>query len=122
MRDNRLVQVLRFSASVAERIGQRPYEVNLASSIELAKGEGDAHAYVLYFEPGGIVGPHEVGFGQILFAVAGSGWVSGGDGQRIALAEGEAAFISRGEVHSKGSESGMTASIIQIRDLTPLVH
>ena len=73
MRDNRLVQVLRFSASVAERIGQRPYEVNLASSIELAKGEGDAHAYVIYFEPGGIVGPHEAGFGQILFAVAGSG-------------------------------------------------
>jgi len=61
MRDNRLVQVLRFSASVAERIGQRPYEVNLASSIELAKGEGDAHAYVIYFEPGGIVGPHEAG-------------------------------------------------------------
>ena len=114
--------VLRFSASVAERIGQRPYEVNLASSIELAKGEGDAHAYVIYFEPGGIIGPHEAGFGQILFAVAGSGWVSGGGGQRIALAEGEAAFISRGEVHSKGSESGMTAFMIQVRDLTPLVH
>jgi quercetin dioxygenase-like cupin family protein len=122
MRDNRPVQVLRFSASVAERIGQRPYEVNLASSIELAKGEGDAHAYVIYFEPGGIIGPHEAGFGQILFAVAGSGWVSGGDGRRIALAEGEAAFISRGEVHSKGSESGMTAFMIQVRDLTPLVH
>jgi len=87
MRDNRPVQVLRFSASVAERIGQRPYEVNLASSIELAKGEGDAHAYVIYFEPGGMIGPHEAGFGQILFAVAGSGWVSGGDGQRIALAK-----------------------------------
>ena len=96
--------------------------MNLASSIELAKGEGDAHAYVIYFEPGGIIGPHEAGFGQILFAVAGSGWVAGGDGQRIALAEGEAALISRGEVHSKGSESGMTAFMIQIRDLQPLVH
>lgn len=41
------VQVLRFSASVAERIGQRPYEVNLASSIDLARGEGDAHAHVI---------------------------------------------------------------------------
>ena len=122
MRDNRLVQVLRFSASVAERIGQRPYEVNLASSIELAKGEGDAHAYVIYFEPRGVIGPHEARFGQIPFAVAGSGWVSGGDGQRIALAECEAAFISRGEVHSKGSESGMTAFMVQVRDLTPLVH
>jgi quercetin dioxygenase-like cupin family protein len=96
--------------------------VSLASSIERAKGEGDAHAYVIYLESGGIIGPHEAGFGQILFAVAGSGWVSGGDGQRIALAEGEAAFISRGEVHSKGSESEMTAFMIQVRDLTPLVH
>ena len=32
-----LVQVLRFSASVAERIAQRPYEVNFASSIELSR-------------------------------------------------------------------------------------
>ncbi len=93
----------------------------MASSIELAKGEGDAHAYVIYFEPGGIVG-HEAGSARSSLRFAGSGWVSGGGGQRIALAEGEAAFISRGEVHSKGSESGMTASIIQIRDLTPLVH
>jgi propanediol dehydratase small subunit len=46
------VQVLRFSASVAERIGQRPYEVNFASSIELARGEGDAHAYVIYLRRG----------------------------------------------------------------------
>ena len=36
---------------------------------------------------------HEAGFGQILFAVAGSGWVAGGDGQRMALAEG------RGRIH-----------------------
>ena len=84
--------------------------------------EGDAHAYVIYFEPRGVIGPHEARFGQIPFAVAGSGWVSGGDGQRIALAECEAAFISRGEVHSKGSESGMTAFMVQVRDLTPLVH
>ena len=35
--------------------------MTLASSIELAKGEGDAHAYVIYFEPGGIIGPHEAG-------------------------------------------------------------
>ena len=115
------MQVLRFSASVAERIGQRPYEVSLASSIELAKGRRRPRVRHL-LRAGRHRWPTRGRFGQILFAVAGSGWVSGGGGQRIALAEGEAAFISRGEVHSKGSESGMTASIIQIRDLTPLVH
>ena len=112
------MEIVRFSASHAKRIGARPYEVKLASSIELAEGEGEAHAYVVYFEPGGVIGPHEAGFGQILLAVAGSGWVAGADGHRLTLAEGEAAFIDRGEVHSKGSESGMTAFMVQVRDLT----
>ena len=116
------MEVLRFSASLAERIGQRPYDVKLASSIKLAEGEGEAHAYVIYFEPGGVIGPHEAGFGQILLAVAGCGWVAGADEQRIALAEGEAAFIGRGEVHSKGSETGMTAFMVQVRDMTPLAR
>ena len=53
--------------------------------------------------------------------MAGIGWVAGVDGQQIALAEGEAAFISRGEVHSKGRES-VTAFMVQVRDLAPLVH
>ena len=38
------MEILRFSASVAERIGWRPYDVNLASSIEVAEGEGEAHS------------------------------------------------------------------------------
>jgi quercetin dioxygenase-like cupin family protein len=114
------MEILRFSARLAERIGRRPYDVKLASSIKLAEGAGEAHAYVVYFEPGGVIGPHEAGFGQIFFAVAGSGWVAGADDQRIALAEGEAAFINRGEVHAKGSESGLTALMVQVRDMTPL--
>ena len=114
------MEILRFSASLADQIGRRPYDVKLASSVKLAEGGGEAHAYVIYFEPGGVIGPHEAGFGQILFAVAGSGWVAGADDRRVALDEGEAAFIRQGEVHSKGSEDGMTAFMVQVRDLTPL--
>jgi len=58
------VQILCFDASLAERLGPRPYEVRTASSIKLEEGEGEAHAYVLYFEPGGLIGPHEAAFGQ----------------------------------------------------------
>ena len=114
------MQILHLAASRAERIGARPYEVKLTSSIALADGEGEAHGYVLYFEPGGAIGPHEAGFGQLLFAVAGDGWVAGRDGRRLQLAEGQAAFIQRGEIHSKGSETGLTALMIQVRDLTLL--
>jgi quercetin dioxygenase-like cupin family protein len=113
------MRILRFDASLAERIGARPYEVKLVSSIALADGEGEAHAYALYFEPGGEIGPHEAGFGQLFFAVSGDGWVAGGDGERVLLAEGQAAFINRGEIHSKGSETGLTALMVQVHDLAP---
>ena len=104
---------------MADPIGGRPYPVKLASSIKLAEGEGEAHAYFVYFEPGGEIGPHEARYGQLFVAVAGEGWVAGGDGVRLRLAQGEAAFILRGEVHSKGSESGMTALMVQVRNLNP---
>ena len=116
------MRILRFDASQAEKIGSRPYEVNGAASIDLAEGDGEAHAYVLYFEHGGVIGPHEAGFGQLLVALCGDGWVAGADGVRMRLAQGEAAHIARGEIHSKGSETGMTALMVQIRDLTVLAR
>ena len=47
----------------------------------------------------------------------GSGWVSGSDGVRRPLGVGRGAFIGRGEVHAKGSESGLTAIMVQLTDL-----
>ena len=114
------MRILSLDASLAERIGPRPYEVKLASSLELAEGEGEAHAYIVYLEPGGEIGPHEAGFGQLFVALSGAGWVAGGAGERVPLAQGQAAFIARGEIHSKGSETGLTALMVQVRDLTPL--
>lgn len=114
------MRILRPTENAAERIGQRPYAVRDTSSLEIAAGEGEAHAYVLYFKPGGEIGPHEAGYGQMFLALSGEGWVAGGDGAREALSTGEVALISRGEMHSKGSETGLTALMVQVRDLIPL--
>ena len=114
------MEILRLEAGLAEPIGPRPYDVRLTSALELVEGEGEAHAYVLYFAPGGEIGPHRAGFGQLLVALSGSGWVAGGDGERHDLPEGHAALITRGETHSKGSETGMTALMVQVRDLAPV--
>jgi quercetin dioxygenase-like cupin family protein len=111
------VKILQQTRGDAKRIEARRFEVKNASSLELAEGRGKAHAYILYFEPGGEIGPHEAGYGQLLLAVSGDGWVAGGDGIRYALAAGEVAFIARGERHSKGSETGLTALMVQVRDL-----
>ena len=111
------MRILKPDVAVAELIGSRPYEVKLTSSIKLAAGEGEAHAYVLFFEPGGEIGPHEAGLGQLFFAIHGAGWVAGSDAIRLPLATGQAALIDRGEVHSKGSDTGLTALMVQVRDL-----
>jgi quercetin dioxygenase-like cupin family protein len=109
------VEILRFDAGRAEQLPE--YESKLAAAAAVADGAGETHVYVVYLEPGGEIGPHVAGSGQLFFAAAGSGWVAGGDGERVLLDEGEAAFIARGEVHSKGSDVGMTAFMVQVHDL-----
>jgi quercetin dioxygenase-like cupin family protein len=88
-----------------------------AHSVHLADGQGEAHAYTIHMDAGGHIGTHPAGFGQLFLVVSGSGWVVGGDGQRAELACGQAAYIERGERHSKGSDTGMTAVMLQVRDL-----
>ena len=88
-----------------------------AWSVMGSKGEGEARVYTLYFEPGGRIGRHRAGPAQLLLAVAGSGWVEGGDGVRKEIRTGEAALIESGEAHAKGSDSGMTAVMIQVENL-----
>lgn len=97
----------------------RAYASARAASAALADGAGEAHLHCVRFEPGGAIGRHEAGFGQLFLVVEGSGWVEGGDGRRVELAAGQGAFFARGELHAKGSESGMTALMVQVRELEP---
>jgi quercetin dioxygenase-like cupin family protein len=112
------MKILRFDEDDAEEIGRRPFVVQAVSTLHLGEGGGEAHAYVMHFQPGGLIGPHEAGFGQLFVALDGSGWVAGDDGKRRAIVRGQAAFIARGEVHSKGSDSGLTALMVQVRDFS----
>jgi quercetin dioxygenase-like cupin family protein len=89
-----------------------------ASAIHLADGHGEGHTYVVRFDPGGFIGRHPAGFDQLFLVVEGQGWAEDGEGQRTKLATGEAALIRRGEVHAKGSETGLTAVMIQLSHWT----
>jgi hypothetical protein len=64
------MEILRLEERLAEPLGPRPYDVRLTSALELVEGEGEAHLYVLYFAPGGGIGPHRAGFGQLLAGAA----------------------------------------------------
>lgn len=93
------------------------YDSHGAYALPLGDGRGEGHVYCIRFEPGGVIGPHEAGFGQLFLVVAGSGWVSADDGVRRPLSVGKGAFIARGEVHAKGSDTGLTAIMVQLTDL-----
>lgn len=89
-----------------------------AASAHLGDGAGVSHAYCLFFAPGGEIGPHVAGFGQLFLVVAGEAWTAGADGQRATLAAGQGAAFERGEMHSKGSERGATVIMVQMLELT----
>ncbi len=111
------MKIVPFGADVAEAI--EGYESRSASSVALGDGTGEAHVYCLHIEPGGLIGRHPTGFGQLLLVVDGEGWAEGEDGLRVALRTGEAAYFAKGETHAKGSESGMTAVMVQVDSLKP---
>jgi quercetin dioxygenase-like cupin family protein len=77
----------------------------------------DGHVVVISIGPGGLVGRHPAGADQLFLVVSGSGWVSGPDGQRVALRAGEAVVWSAGEEHESGSDEGLTALVVEAEQL-----
>ena len=108
------VQILSERESRLENIAT--YESHGTSAVRLADGHGEAHAYQLLFEAGGAIGRHEAGYGQLLIVVTGRGWVSGNDGARVEVGAGDVILFDRGELHAKGSDTGMTAVMVQVRE------
>lgn len=90
------------------------------SSVRLAQGAGESHVYCLYFAPGGVIGPHPTGCDQLFLVVEGTGWIAGPDGQRRPLSSGQGVHLERGEQHSKGSDEGMTAIMVQAVNVEPV--
>ena len=110
------MQLLSFGLERATPISE--YRSQHASAVALASGHGEAHVYCLHLDAGGEIGAHEAGFAQLFLVVEGSGWVSGSDGRRQLLGKGGGVLIARGEVHAKGTASGLTAIMVQLTDMT----
>jgi quercetin dioxygenase-like cupin family protein len=95
------------------------FDAVAASNVHLASGRGDAHVYCLYFGPGSSIGAHPAGYAQMFLIVEGEGWVADSDGTRTPIVAGQGAYFSPGEVHSKGSDAGMTVIMVQTDELEP---
>jgi quercetin dioxygenase-like cupin family protein len=95
------------------------YDSVRAYSVALGDGQGEGHVYCVRFDAGGSIGEHVAGFGQLFLVVEGAGWAAGEDGVRVPLRAGQGAYFHRGERHAKGSDTGMTAIMVQVSDLAP---
>jgi quercetin dioxygenase-like cupin family protein len=77
----------------------------------------EAHAVVIEIAPGGLVARHPAVVPQLFVVARGSGWVSGADGEREPIRAGEAVLWERGEEHESGSDTGMTALVVEAESL-----
>jgi quercetin dioxygenase-like cupin family protein len=80
--------------------------------------EGGARAACLHLSPGGLVGRHQAAARQLFCVVAGEGWVSGPDRERIPITAGQAVCWERGEEHETGTQTGLTAVVMEGDDLS----
>jgi hypothetical protein len=56
---------------------------------------------------------------QPFIVVAGAGWASGADGERVPLATGTAIHWEAGEEHESGSDQGLSAIVVESERLIP---
>jgi quercetin dioxygenase-like cupin family protein len=81
--------------------------------------EGFFQVGCMHFDPGGVIGFHPAGVNQLFLVVSGSGWVRDETSGRIPIRAGQAVYWEAGEGHESGTETGMTAIVIEGPGLNP---
>ena len=100
-----------------ELAGEREVTAPGSLSARVRRLAGEAHVVVIEVAPGGVVGRHPAAVAQLFALVRGSGWVSGGDGERQPINAGEAVLWEAGEEHESGSDEGMTVLVVEAESL-----
>ncbi|MBI5293439.1 MAG: cupin [Chloroflexi bacterium] len=105
------MRIIRFDAEVGKGI-DRYGSANVSRS-RIAQLIADADISCMHFNPQGVIGFHQAVTPQLLLVVAGSGWARGDSNERVPVSAGQAALWDKDEWHESGSESGMTAIVIE---------
>ena len=116
------MRLFRFDPAVAHPITQHASRgVAIGRGVRLENSER-VQVSCFHFEAGGVVGFHQAAGGaQLMMVVGGEGWVRGEEEERTPIRPGEAAFWEDGEGHESGSDSGMTAIVVEGNGLDPTV-
>ena len=97
--------------------GEREVTAPGSVSARVRRLAAQAHVVVIEVAPGGVVGRHPAGVAQLFVVVRGSGWVSGADGGLEPVEAGDAVLWEQGEEHESGSDTGMTALVVEAESL-----
>ncbi len=79
----------------------------------IAAGKGQVRLTHLAVEPGGVIGTHPATGAQLFLVIAGEGWAAGPDGERVPIAAGWGVRWEAGEIHTSGTQTGMTALAVE---------
>jgi len=74
---------------------------------------GRVHLTCLSVEPGGVIGTHPATEAQLFPMIAGAGWTAGPDGEQVPITTGWGVKWDAGEIHTSGTETGLTAPAIE---------
>lgn len=111
------MQIYSFDASVGRAI-DRFDSVHFVLT-NIARNLSGAHIRCAYLAPGGRIGYHPTTLPQLFLVVQGAGWARGQTEARFPLAVGRAAFWVKDEWHESGTDSGLTAILIESESLNP---
>jgi hypothetical protein len=104
------VEVFQFDR--AEKIIQRYGSEGLRAT-RIAEGDGQMRLTCLTVEPGGVIGTHPATDTQLFLVMAGEGWTAGAGGEQVPITTGWGVRWDAGEMHTSGTETGLTALAIE---------
>ncbi|MFY0544586.1 cupin domain-containing protein [Brevibacillus sp. H7] len=109
----------RFDASVSRTIDKfDSVHASISKVLRITQAE-HLHIGCIHLGPNGILGHHPAPVPQLFLVVQGEGWVRGEGEERVRIEAGQAVFWETGEGHESGTESGMTAIVIEGDQLDP---
>jgi hypothetical protein len=85
----------------------------------IARPAGFVQVGCMRLGAGGVLGYHQATIPQLFVVVDGAGWVRGEAPERYPIAAGQAAFWQADEWHESGTETGITAMVLEADELDP---
>jgi quercetin dioxygenase-like cupin family protein len=111
------MKLFRFDAEVGKTIEK--FGSSNAVISRVARAAGSAQIGCMHLSENGLVGYHQAVVPQLFLVLQGEGWVTGEDRKKVPIKAGQAAFWTAGEWHESGTETGMTAIVIESEQLDP---